>query len=361
MTRIVTLREFPPTSGSQNDPVAPFWTGDSSALGDSIEPEDAIELSEIRGGAVSIGNFDGVHRGHQNLLTRLVGMAKSIEGPSTVVVFDPHPASILRPESKTPRLTDLVERARRMSRMDVDFLLVCPATPRLLEMAADEFFDTLLVNLLETKCIVEGPNFFFGKDRGGDVHRLKQLCDGHGIDLAIIDPLLEPSSDQIASRAADDVELVSSSNIRGALTSGDVARAASMMGHLHRVRGLVVDGAKRGREIGFPTANLDDLDAMLPCPGVYSAKATLADGAIRQAAVNLGPNPTFEESGDLKFEVHLIDYSGSLYGQRLTIEFIDRVRDIQTFDSVKSLTEQLHQDLSTVRRQCQLQKDISWA
>jgi len=346
VTRIVFLDDFPfPTLGVGD---APFPVAES-----------------LRGGAISIGNFDGVHRGHQDLLRQLKRMAGELGGPAVAVVFDPQPAEILRPEAAPVRLTDLETRAQRMKPLGIDFLLVCRSTERLFSMTADQFFDQLIVDLLGAAGMVEGPNFFFGKDRLGDVRLLRQRCEQAAIRLQIADPLLDDSTPPA---------MISSSRIRAALSAGDVRAAGEMLGRPHRVSGTVVDGAKRGRVIGFPTANLESVVGMLPALGVYAAGVTLPDGGSHHAAVHLGPNPTFDRDAEgrtadegtsaskmhpAKFEVHLLDYSGGLYGEVLKVDFVERIRDVRRFESVERLTEQLRRDVATVRRELNLSSTAS--
>lgn len=300
------------------------------------------ETATLRGAAVSIGNFDGVHLGHRSLLTRLSQIATQVDGPSVAVVFDPHPAQILRPAAAPPKLTTLKQRAERMDEVGIDALLVCRTTPDLLQMTAERFFDALIVETLGAKAMIEGPNFFFGKNRAGDVQLLSDRCAGHSIHF------------EVASVQEDSNGLVSSSRIRTALNDGDLAEVTRMLGRPHQLSGLVVEGARRGRTIGFPTANLTDVSVMLPSPGVYGGIAQLPNGASRIAAIHLGPNPTFEKDGQQKLEIHLVDYSGDLYGDQLTVDFRTRIRDVQSFASADQLSDQLRQDIESISQQVQL-------
>lgn len=295
-------------------------------------------LNELRGAVVSIGNFDGVHLGHRSLLTRLGQLASQFDGPSVAVVFDPHPAQILRPDAAPPKLTTLDRRAELMGELGIDALLVCRTTRDLLQMSAEQFFDALMLDKLAATAMIEGPNFFFGKDRAGDVQLLADRCSKNSI-------LFE-----VAIGQDDDDGLVSSSRIRASLREGDVTTAARMLGHPHQASGQVVEGARRGRTLGFPTANLAEVATMLPSTGVYGGIATLPDGSKYVAAIHLGPNPTFEKGGDLKLEIHLVDYSGSLYGKNLAVDFRIRVRDVQKFDSTDQLVNQLQHDIGTIRQ-----------
>jgi len=299
---------------------------------------DPTQLKRLQGGAISIGNFDGVHLGHRELLRHVRREADRLAGPSIAIVLDPHPASVLRPHGAPPALTALPRRAELMTAVGIDFLLVCEATRDFLNQTADEFFQSLVVDTLAGRALVEGPNFFFGRDRTGNVTRLKELCDEQNIQLTIVDPSVR------------DDRMVSSSRIREAIASGEIVLANEMLGAIYRLTGTVVSGEGRGRQLGFPTANLISIGELLPDNGVYAGRALMADGEIRVAAIHIGPNPTFDEEKKTKVEVHLLDYDGGLYDQRLTVELIGRVREIKKFPSASELITQMRIDLDQVRR-----------
>lgn len=303
---------------------------------------DAALRMEFGGGCVSIGNFDGVHLGHRRLLEQTRRCADEVGGAAITVVLDPHPAAVLRPHGAPPRLTTIERRAELMSALSVDALLVCPTTIDFLNRTAKQFFEQLIRDRLAARAMVEGPNFFFGRDRGGDIHRLQSLCDADGMKLTIVQPAL------------DGPRMISSSRIREAVSTGDFAEAHAMLGSHYQISGLVGHGEGRGRTIGFPTANLTSVTTMSPGHGVYAAVAfdgaAREDGSPRAAAVHVGPNPTFDEQTATKIEVHLLDYAGDLYGQTLTIAFIEKVRDVRRFKSAAELVDQLDVDLIAVRR-----------
>jgi riboflavin kinase/FMN adenylyltransferase len=294
------------------------------------------DLESIRGGVITIGNFDGVHRGHAALLSEVRALADELGGPAVAVVMDPHPATILRPEQAPARLTWIQRRAELMDRLGIDALLVCETTPEFLKLTAAEFFQSLVIGHLDARAMIEGPNFFFGRDRGGDIARLTELCSAENVDLRVAQP------------TTIDGQMISSTRIRGLLEQGKVEEAGDLLGTPHRVRGRVGLGAKRGRQIGFPTANLTDIDVVVPELGVYGGFATVASREY-EAAIHIGPNPTFELDGATKVEVHLLDFDADLYEQVLLVDFIARVRDIARFDSADRLVEQLDQDVETIR------------
>jgi len=292
----------------------------------------------LSGGSVSIGNFDGVHWGHRDLLARTVAAARRIGGPALAVILDPHPATVLRPHSAPARLTTVDRRAELMGPLGIDFLVVCPATREFLHRTADEFFEFLILDRLSARAMVEGPNFFFGRDRGGDLNRLAKLCRQSDVALEIVQPRVE------------DERMISSSRIREAIAAGELQAAAAMLGTPYQLSGWVGAGEGRGRRIGFPTANLCRTETLVPGDGVYAATATLdEDEPSCLAAVHIGPNPTFSEDRETKVEVHLLDYAGDLYDRRLSVQFREKIRDVQTFDGPDELVEQLRQDVQLVR------------
>lgn len=307
------------------------------------ELSDNAELrNRLRGGAISIGNFDGVHLGHQELLREVRTHARRVDGPAIAIVMDPHPASVLRPHGAPPALTTLPRRAELMSSVGIDFLLACEATRDFLNQTAEEFFQSLVINTLRAKSIVEGPNFFFGRDRAGNVTRLGELCSAESIELKIVEPSVR------------DDRMVSSSRVREAIAIGDVELAGEMLGTPYRIAGNVGRGERRGRELGFPTANLIDIAEMLPSDGVYGGMVRVGStnkgqGFDRPAAIHIGPNPTFDESRNTKVEVHLLDYDGDLYGQNLAVDMMVKVRDVKKFAGPEQLISQMNQDLQSIR------------
>ncbi|NND96265.1 MAG: bifunctional riboflavin kinase/FAD synthetase [Pirellulaceae bacterium] len=290
----------------------------------------------MQGGVISIGNFDGVHKGHAVLLNQVTQLAKADGAPTIAVIFDPHPAAILRPDRIPPQLTWIERRAELLDRLGIDYLLVCETSRELLNLTAEQFFQNLIVDRLRAKAIVEGPNFFFGRGRGGNIQTLEQLCRQHEIQLTIAEPMLV------------DGEWISSTRIRNLLADGMIEQANELLGVPHRVRGTVTRGEQRGRQIGFPTANLTDIDVVVPGPGVYGGFVPLG-AQTYLAAIHIGPNPTFSDDAATKVEVHLLDYSADLYDAPLIVDFVTAVRDIARFDSAEQLSEQLARDVNTIR------------
>ena len=287
------------------------------------------------GAYVSIGNFDGVHRGHRTMIARLIELARRDGVPAVVMTFSPHPIEILRPHAAPPPLTTLERKAQLLAGCGVDCVIAYPTDRALLQLTPDEFFQSILLTQLRARGMVEGENFFYGHDRAGNVETLRAACESAGMSLDIITPV------RLGSR------VVSSSVIRKLVAEGDVAQAAELLGSRYQLRGRVVAGAARGRTIGFPTANLVDVATEFPKDGVYAGQVTWQKQPVR-AAINIGGTPTFAEQ-QRKFEVHLIDFQGDLYDQILEVEFIDRLRDTRPFGSVEELVAQLRIDVAKVR------------
>ncbi|QDT08879.1 bifunctional riboflavin kinase/FAD synthetase [Stieleria marina] len=298
--------------------------------------------SDLTGGVVSIGNFDGVHRGHRALLGEVTQQAKHIGAPTIAVIFDPHPTAILRPELAPERLTWVERRGELMGQVDIDFLLVVETTAEFLSLSAEAFFQSLIVEQLQAKAIVEGPNFFFGRGRTGNVDTLAALCQQNQIRFTIAQPTLS------------DDQLISSTRIRNLLQNGSIDQANQFLGTSYCIRGQVVTGQQRGRTIGFPTANLADVDVVIPGHGVYGGMVTI-DGKDYDAAIHIGPNPTFGDSSS-KIEVHVLDFHGDLYQTQLVVSFVSFVRDVVKFDSAEHLTAQLKRDVTTIRDQLTLHR-----
>jgi len=288
-----------------------------------------------RHGYVAIGNFDGVHRGHQAMFRRLCERASEAGVPAVVVTFDPHPVAVLRPEAAPQPLMTLPDRLAHIAQCGPGAVIVQSTTPQFLQLSARQFFEQIVLGELGARGIVEGENFRFGRGRDGTVQQLAAWCAAEGLGCEVIPPV------QVDGRA------VSSSVIRRLITEGEVAAAADLLGRPHRVRGDVVHGEARGAKLGFPTANLAGVATLLPAEGVYAGWARTPKGRWG-AAINLGPNPTFGVS-DRKFEVHLLDFAGDLYGESLEIEFLARLRGTVRFGGIDALLTQIRADVAATR------------
>ena len=296
---------------------------------------DPAQLRSWRNCWVSIGNFDGVHRGHRAMLSRLTERAAEHRARSLVFTFDPSPLAVLHPPAAPPALTTRERKLELLATTGVDGVLVYPTDAALLSLTDAEFFQQMLIEQLDVAGLIEGPNFFFGRGRTGSIQTLAEYCVRMQRGLEIVPPL------------AWQDRMVSSTEIRGRLLDGEVAEANELLDSRYRLTGIVGSGAKRGRTIGFPTANLEQVATVVPAPGVYAGRA-LAEGKWWTAAMNVGPNPTFQETRQ-KLEVHLLGYSGDLYGQPVSFEFWNRLRDIHKFAGLEELIAQLNRDLAATR------------
>lgn len=291
---------------------------------------------ELRSGAVAIGNFDGVHLGHARIIERLIGRARTVGGPAVVFTFDPHPVRILRPQHAPPPLTWTDRKAFLLHELGVDYIIAYPTDEALLALSARQFFDHIVRRRLDAQALVEGPNFYFGHNREGDVKLLGKFAAEAGLSLDVVDPVVVAG------------DIVSSSRIRKLIAAGNVDDARRMLTQPYRIRGMVAHGAGRGAKIGFPTANVEAIDTLLPAAGVYAGIGEVAQSTW-PAAINIGPNPTFGEHA-LKVEVHLIGCDEQVYGQPLEVDFVSRIRDVQTFSGVDALKAQLERDVDMARR-----------
>ncbi|VTS07020.1 bifunctional riboflavin kinase/FAD synthetase [Tuwongella immobilis] len=289
----------------------------------------------FRQGAVSIGNFDGVHLGHRALIAQLQQLTQLRGGPVVMVTFHPHPLALLAPDSLPIPLMTLRQRTETLRQAGADAVWVLPTERDLLALDAPAFFHAILRDRLHAHSVVEGFNFRFGNRRAGDMNTLRQLCEQSEMDCREVAPIL------------DDGEAISSSRIRQALLRGEIEPANRWLGQPYRLSGKVVSGAQRGRNLGFPTANLAEVETLIPAVGVYAVRAWV-DNRPYAAAANIGPNPTFGES-ERKLEVHLLDFQGNLYDRTLEIEFIAYLRATRPFAGIEALLEQLRLDIAQAR------------
>jgi riboflavin kinase/FMN adenylyltransferase len=288
------------------------------------------------GGCIAVGNFDGVHLGHASMLRELKAMASASRVKAVAVTFDPHPVTVLRPEFTPPILTTLKERSSLLKACGADEVVVLPVTSALLQMSPVEFFEEIVLNRFLAAGIVEGPNFHFGRDRLGNARVLQELCRQHGLRCRIVTAVDSGSG------------MISSSRIRELLCSRALRQAVELLGHPYRMTGTVKQGAGRGRTIGFPTANLTEIQTLLPAHGVYCGQ-TQIDGHRYPVAASIGPNPTFGEHRE-KIECHIDGFAGDLYGQELSVDLLQELRPLQSFDSVDKLVQQIQSDVQTSRQ-----------
>ncbi|TLM68910.1 MAG: bifunctional riboflavin kinase/FAD synthetase [Deltaproteobacteria bacterium] len=287
------------------------------------------------GTVVTIGNFDGVHLGHREIFRRVVGEARARGGAATVLTFEPHPLRLLAPDKAPPRINTPVEKVRLIRASCIDLLVVLPFTRKLAALPAARFVSDILVGRLGVRHLVIGYDYAFGRNREGDATLLGGAAAEHGFTLEILPPL----------KAGE--EVYSSTRIRRTLLAGDVAGVVRVLGRHFTLDGRVVAGEGRGRQLGFPTANLLTAKELLPRDGVYAVRVRYGR-RMYDAVVNLGQRPTFAGSG-ASLEIHLLDFSGDLYGARLRIYFVERLRDERRFPSVAALQAAVRDDIARAR------------
>ena len=289
---------------------------------------------------VTIGNFDGVHLGHQHVLRQARTTADELAVPKVVVVtFDPHPIAVLRPEHAPPTLTNIETRLRLLDEAGVDAVLVVPFDREIAAWTPEEFIDRVLVGALGARAVVVGANFRFGNRAAGDVTTLRTAGEAHGF--------------AVAGVALDGGPQVwSSTYIRNCLAAGDVAGAAEALGRPFTVRGVVVKGDQRGRELGFPTANVPTpVVGAAPADGVYAGRLTRLDtGETYPAAISVGTNPTFDGERERRVESYVLDRDDlELYGVEVDVAFIERLRGMVKFEGIDALVETMHDDVRRAR------------
>ncbi len=298
-------------------------------------------LKELpRGAVVSIGNFDGVHRGHQAILALARRLAKSESTPGVAVItFEPHPAAVLRPTHAPARLTTASLKLDLLQSYGVDYLLVLEPTPAMLAISAEDFYSALRDGIRPAH-LVEGPTFNFGRDRAGTIERLTEWTARDRIPLHVVDEVEARLCDQSLVR-------VNSSIIRWLLRHGRVRDAGRCLGRPYLLEGQVVRGHQRGRTIGVRTANLQCGGQLIPADGVYAGRCTV-DGRRYPAAVSIGAMPTFGDDAARQVEAHLIGFDGDLYGRTLRVELIDWLRDQIKYPTLELLKARLAKDLANV-------------
>jgi riboflavin kinase/FMN adenylyltransferase len=287
---------------------------------------------------VTIGVFDGVHRGHQQIIGHTVERARQAGLASVVVTFDPHPSEVVRPGSHPAMLTEFTRKAELIEALGVDVLCLIPFTVDFSRLSAETFVHDVLVEHLHASAVVVGENFRFGHKAAGDVGLLTRLGRTFGFTV------------EGAPLVSTDATDLSSTYIRSCVDAGDVVAAAAALGRPHRLEGIVVRGDRRGREIGFPTANLSLAPHVaVPADGVYAAwLARRGNGGSERAAVSIGSNPTFS-GRERRVEAYILDFDGDLYGERLALDFAVRLREQRTYDGIGPLVDQIEKDVAETR------------
>lgn len=300
--------------------------------------------AELRPSVVTIGKFDGLHCGHRDLIQRVRSEAQRENRSSVVLTFDRHPVSLFAPEKAPKPLVSLLQKEELLASSGVDATVVVQFNKQFSLLTPEEFVDELLVGQLGMASIVIGRDFRFGHKGAGDVEFLRERGRELGFETIVIDD----TSD-------DGVHRASSTRVRELLEAGDVAAAAAALDRNHRVRGIVVHGAKRGRELGFPTANLgpESLEGFVPADGVYAGWLHVDDARL-PAAISIGNNPTFEGVPQKQIEAYVLDATLDLYGKSVKVEFVDFIRPMLKFDSLDELIASLNNDVAQTRERLSL-------
>ena len=290
--------------------------------------EQTLELANA---VVTVGTFDGVHRGHRTVIEAVVAAARARSGTAVAVTFDPHPRAVIHPADPPVVLTSMNEKRRRLEDTGIDRLAVVPFTRQVQMMSPEAFVATYLVEYLHAKVVVLGYDHGFGKGRGGDPDTMRALGDRYGFEVSIVPPVM-----------VGDLP-VSSSRLRDLVRTGRILEARELLGGGYPVSGRVAPGDGRGRQLGYPTANIvpDDSMKLLPPDGVYAARAFVPEQYA--AVINLGLRPTFNGKNRL-LEAHLLDFDGDLYGRRISLDLVGRLRDERRFRNSEALISQIHKD-----------------
>ena len=289
---------------------------------------------------VTIGTFDGIHKGHWEVLSEIRRMADKKNARSVLVTFHPHPLTIVRPELAPPMITTPIEKKEILAESGLDYVVFIPFTPLLAQYNPRRFVEEILVERLKVKDLVVGYDHHFGRGRTGNVDTLRCLGSELGFDVHVVGPIgIEEAP-------------ISSTRIRKALLRGDVDTAHESLGRHYSLRGLVVRGDQRGRNMGFPTANLEVVGVgaggkLIPCPGIYAVRGFLRSGTY-EGALHLGPRPTFQGLPP-SIELHLLDFNEDIYGEEIRVEFISYLRNIISFDSQRELVDKMREDVEKIR------------
>jgi riboflavin kinase/FMN adenylyltransferase len=290
----------------------------------------------FRNPVVTLGNFDGVHLGHQRIFEKVKQEAIKMGGESVVVTFEPHPMKILFPEQCPPLLTPFKKKMMLIEQTGVDQVLIIQFTTAFAELSPLEFVKSILMEKIGAKEVFVGYNYRFGKGKSGDSDSLKGICSQFGIEVVVVEAL-----------TIDDT-IVSSSKIRELIRNGEVKKASTLLGRDYPVIGRVIQGTKRGHTLGFPTANLEMTEELYPKPGVYAVRVVRHHQRINGVA-NIGFNPTFD-GNSASLEIHLLNFDGEIYGDELQVYFSERIRDEIRFPSTEALIEQIRKDIEWAKR-----------
>jgi len=290
---------------------------------------------------VTIGNFDGVHIGHRELLRQLLQKSRSVDAPSVVLTFDPHPIQVLYPEKHHASLFDRDDQVTEFEKMGVDYLFIQPFSRELSQMSPETFLNDIIIKPLSPKALIVGHDFSFGANRSGSFELLKKYSQDWNFDLTYVPPFQREG------------QTVSSSLVREKVKNGEMESANQLLGREFYLKGIVIKGAQRGRTIGFPTVNIAPHVGVVPHSGVYATQI-LIEGKTLPSVTNIGFNPTFQDDRkiqeiNVKIETHILNFKNDLYGQKISILFHKRLREEKKFASIDQLKSQISKDVESAR------------
>ena len=291
----------------------------------------------LRHPVLALGNFDGLHRGHLKIIERVKRGAVEHGGTPMAMTFDPHPPRVVRPDKAPPLLMTLPQRLEALDRAGIHAIAVVRFTRELSQWEPEMFVRTVLVDWLHVSEVWVGANFLFGHERSGNFTLLRTLGQRYGFRAEKIDPVRYKEF------------VVSSTRIRRLVAEARVDEAGALLGHPYAIVGTIVEGKRRGRELGFPTANLQTDNELIPPHGVYATTLTI-EGIVHAAVTNIGVNPTFGDGNAISIETHVLNYDGQLYGKRVHLGFVQRLRDERRFDDVDALRAQIEADCRRAER-----------
>ncbi len=301
-----------------------------------VDPKDRVP-AHLHGAVIAIGNFDGIHRGHQSVLALARDIAKSENRPALVMTFEPHPRSFFKPETPVFRLTPPSLKAKIVEQLGFDGIIVVPFNRQLATTSAEDFVSQILLDKLKSGHVVTGYNFHFGARRAGTPAFLQQAGQKHGFGVTTV-----PSFND------EDAEPVSSSRVRAALENSAASEAAGLLGYRWMVEGIVREGKKLGRTLGFPTANLEMPEANRLANGIYAVRLRRASGIIHDGVASFGRRPTFDNGAEL-LETFVFDFDHDLYNEEVTVSLFGYLRSEEKFDTVDDLIEQMKRDEAEAR------------
>jgi riboflavin kinase / FMN adenylyltransferase len=291
----------------------------------------------LRNPVLTIGNFDGVHKGHLALFDMVKDRARSIDGQSALMTFDPHPIKVVKPGNGPPLITLTEQKLELIQKAQIDVVLCIPFTKAFAAISAHDFVQNILIGQIGVRELVVGYDYTFGHNREGDIQFLKNAGQAFGFAVHVVEPVYAGG------------KLVSSTSIRSLVQEGNLSEARDLLGRDYQICGTVVPGKNRGgRLLGFPTANLELIDELVPKPGVYAVQVTV-DNLALNGVTNIGYNPTFGK-GPFSVETHLLDYNGDLLGKKISVKFIERLRDERPFGSIRDLADQIGRDIEKARK-----------